>query len=228
MAETATGLALALAGAFGIYQLWPKPGESIEPGQAVLLALALVGVVLGAIVLIAESLAPPVGLLRGLRDRRTRFPINAATWTPGTPRAVEVVERLHQRLEPEPPQLATKRQAVQSAEEVEGRRRQRAELGRLREEARRHVQQYTSMSLDQLVAEDADEWVDTWTFEIREALAPDAPGLARFDQPIDAVSGQDWRLRPVTMLRVRLTRLEAISGDEYWDGPTVEPDPAIA
>lgn len=226
MAETATGLALALAGAFGVYQLWPKQGESIEPGQVVLLALAALGIVLGAFVLIAEFLAPPVGLLRALRDRRTKYPINAATWTPGTPQAEEVVERLHERLEQEAPKLPTGRQTVQSAEEIGERRRQRGELGRLRDEARRHVGQYASMSLDQLVHEHADEWVDTWTFEIRETLAPDVPGLARFDQPIDAVSGQDWRLRPVTMLRVRLTRLEAISRDEYWEGPTVEPDTA--
>jgi hypothetical protein len=110
---------------------------------------------------------------------------------------------------------------VWTAAELALHRARRATLERLREEARRHVAVWGSQSLAELATAHAEEWLDKWTFEVRQVLVPDPAGLARFDGPIeDAVSGKDWRQRPLIILTVRLSRLEAIAGDEYWEGRT--------
>jgi hypothetical protein len=132
------------------------------------------------------------------------------------------------RLEADGPGAPTAPKTSWTAAQVTEQARERASVWHLRDEGHRRIERYESMSLDELVRDRADEWLDKWTSDARRVLAPDTPGLARFNEPIDAISGQDWRLRPLTMLRVRLTRLEEIAGDEYFEGPKVAaetPDP---
>jgi hypothetical protein len=137
-------------------------------------------------------------------------------------RVLEGIEdRLEERMVEDDQPSGIPMKLVWTAAELALRRTQRATLERLRAEARRHVADWGSLSLAELATAHAEEWLDTWTFEVRQVLAPDAPGLARFDGPIeDVVSGKDWRQRPLIILTVRLSRLEAIAGDAYWEGPT--------